>query len=292
MEISYFPGCTLKMHGKNFEKTALTVLNKFDINVMELKEWYCCGVVFSLSSDNLMHQLAPIRSLIKAKESGNKRLLTLCSMCYNTLKRASLLVSNDEEKRKKINDFMYREETGFKGDEIEIVHILKLIEEINFDKIKKKIIKKVDGLKIAPYYGCLLLRPKEIAIDSPELPSIMEKIFEAVGCESVYFPFKTECCGSYQIVNEKKIVIEQTKKIITSARKNGADLVVLSCPLCAYNLDSVQKEIKEKEADFETTPIFYFTQLLALFMGIDPAINDFSLHCIDPRPMLEEKGLI
>lgn len=292
MEISYFPGCTLKTKAVNFENTALAVLKKFDIDAKELNNWFCCGAVFSLASDNLMYQLSSIRTLIKAKETGNKRLLTLCSMCYNTLKRAALLVQNDEEKRKKINDFMYKEETEFNGDEVEVVHILKLFEEIGLEKIENNVEKKVNGLKVAPYYGCLLLRPKEIAIDSPEDPAIMENILEAAGCESVYFPFKTECCASYQIVNKKEIVMERTKKIVRSALKNGADLIVLNCPLCDFNLDAVQEELKLSDSNFETIPVLYFTQLIALIMGIDPEINDFALHNVDPRPLLEKKGLL
>lgn len=292
MDISYFPGCTLKTYGKNFETTALAVLEKFNINVIELSDWFCCGAVFSLASDNLMYQLAPIRTLIKAKETGNKRLLTLCSMCYNTLRRASLLVREDEEKRKKINDFMYKEKTEFNGDEVEVVHLLKILEEIGVDEIKKKAVKQIDNLKIAPYYGCMLLRPREIAIDSSEEPTIMEKIFESIGCESVYFPFKTECCASYQIVNQRDVVKNRTRKIVNSALKNGAELILLSCPLCGFNLDAVQGDIKNEDKEFETIPVLYFTQLLALIFGIDSNINDFSLHYIDPRPILERKGLL
>jgi heterodisulfide reductase subunit B len=120
----------------------------------------------------------------------------------------------------------------------------------------------------------------------------MEKIITAAGCENVYFPFRTECCGSYQIVNEPDIVKDRAKKIVSSAVKNGADLMVMLCPLCYYNLDEVQIEIQKEDSGFQTIPVLYFTQLLALLMGIDPDINDFSLHSVDPRPILKRKGLL
>lgn len=292
MELSYYPGCSLKSAAVNYERTALAVLSLFDIKTVELTDWVCCGSVFSLVSDNLMYQLAPVRVLIRAKETGNKRLLTLCDMCYNTLKRASLFVENDEEKRNKINEFMTYEQTEYHGGEVKVIHMLSLLDEIGPEEIKKRVKKKFANLKVAPYYACQLLRPKEIAIDSPEEPTIMERMFEAVGCEPVYFPFKTECCGSYQIVNQKEIVMDRTKKIVTSAVKNGAEIMVLSCPLCNYNIDAVQKDLKEQQSDFETIPILYFSQLLALILGIDPSLNDFSLHHIDPRAILEKKGLL
>lgn len=292
MDISYYPGCSIKTAGINFERTAIEFLRLFNITAHELRDWYCCGVMYSMASDNLMHQLAPIRTLIKAKESGNKTLLTLCSMCYNTLKRAEIFIKSDEEKRKKINEFMDLEQTKYSGDEIKVIHILELLRDIGLEKIKNKVQKRVNSLKVASYYGCLLTRPKEVAIDSVEEPTVMERILAAIGCESVYFPFKTDCCCSFQVVNARDIIMDRTRKIITSAIRNGAEMIVLCCPLCDYNLDAIQKEIKEKDKIFQTIPILYFTQLLSLFFGIDPSINNFSLHYIDPRPTLEKKGLL
>jgi len=292
MDIAYYPGCTLKTKGINFEKTALAFLELFDVNAVELEDWYCCGVMYSQTTDNLMHQLAPIRTLIKAKESGSKELLTLCSMCYNTLKRSQLFIQSDEEKREKINNFMDRE-IDFNGDEVEIVHILNLLEQIGVDKLRAKIEKDVSDIKFAPYYGCVLTKPKEISIvPNPEDPEIIEEILEGIGFESVYYPFKNECCGSFQVVNQRDIVKERTRKIVSTAINNEADFIVLTCPLCFYNLDAVQKDIKKEDEHFKTIPILYITQLLALAYGLDPDLNDFSLHHIDPRPTLERKGLL
>ncbi|MCG2714892.1 MAG: heterodisulfide reductase, subunit B [Candidatus Marinimicrobia bacterium] len=292
MQVSYYPGCTLKTNAKNFETSALAVLDRLGVTARELEDWYCCGVCFSQTSDNLMQQIAPIRTLVKAKESGNPQLLTLCTMCYNTLKRSIEFIKADEEKLGTIHKFMDREATRFYGDEVEVIDVLSLIKLIGLDKLKEAVVKKVEDLKIASYYGCMLLRPKEIAIDSPDDPSIMEDIIMASGCENVYFPFRTECCGSYQIVNEPDIVKTRAKKIIGSAVKNGADLMVMLCPLCYYNLDEVQVEIRKEDPGFQTLPVLYITQLLALLMGLDLDIHNFSLHSVDPRPVLKRKGLL
>ena len=292
MDISYYPGCSIKTSGINFEKTALEVLRLFNITVHELEDWYCCGVMYSMASDNLMLQVAPVRTLIKAKESGNKKLLTICSMCYNTLKRAEIFIRNDEEKRRTINEFMDLERTEFNGDEVEVVHILQLFEYIGLEVLSSKMKKKKSTIKIAPYYGCLLTRPREVAIDSVEEPMIMERVLNAAGYDTVYFPFKTECCCSFQVVNVRDIVKDRTRKIVSSAVSNDADMLAVCCPLCDYNLDAVQKEIKEQDSSFQTVPVLYFTQLLALLFGIDPSINDFSQHYIDPRPTLQRTGLL
>jgi heterodisulfide reductase subunit B len=284
------PGCTLKTNAKNFEVTALEFLDIFGIEAVELEDWFCCGTTFSLASDNLMYQLAPIRTLIKAKESGNRKLLTLCSMCYNTLKRAQILVGEDREKRNKINDFMYKESAEFTGEDVEVVHLLSIIkEDIGFEKVKEKVSGET-GIRVAPYYGCLLLRPENIALDSPEDPQIMEELFSTLGCEPVYFPLRTECCGSYQVVDNEEIVREKTHEIVTNAGKNGADVIVTSCPLCSFNLDFTQNEVKKKYSDFKPLPVLYFTQLLLVLMGRD--YGDPALHNVDPAPILKEKALL
>lgn len=292
MHIAYYPGCTLKTTGINFEKTTLALLQLFNIHAVELEDWYCCGVMYSQTTDNLMHQLAPVRTLIKAKESGSPRLLTLCSMCYNTLKRTQRFLQQDEEKQQRINSFLDRE-IDLRGDEVEVIHLFNLLEEIGVESLREALPKPVDNLRVASYYGCLLTRPKEVAIvEEIENPTIMETLLEALGCRPVYFQFKTECCASFQIVNEPDLVKQRTQKIITAAVSNGAEILVLSCPLCRYNLDALQQDIKHEDQDFQTLPVLYFTQLMALAYGIDPALNDFSLHHIDPRPVLEQKGLL
>jgi heterodisulfide reductase subunit B len=287
------PGCTLKTKAKNFETTTLKLLELLDVRTEELTDWYCCGTTYSLASDNLMNHLAPVRTLVKAKESGLEELLVLCSMCYNTLRRAQELVCSDEEKRRKINEFMYDEETDFRGDEVRVLHLLTVLQErVGFDSLKEKLVKDVRSLKVATYYGCMLLRPREIAVDpEAEYPSIMEDLFAACGIQSVYFPFNTECCGSYQTVNEKQVVLSRTKAITQSAVKNGADLIVTSCPLCYYNLDAYQPKVAEATPGFRMIPVMYISQILALLAGLEES-QDFSLHAVDPRPLLRAKGLI
>ena len=290
--ISYYPGCTLKTKAANFECTALAVLDHAGIRIVELKDWYCCGATFSLACDSLMYQLSPIRNLIRARESGNSRLLTLCSMCYNTLKRAALFAQDGEDRVETMNSLMSLEQTEYKGDEVDVVHILNVLDELGEDRIRELTVDRSCDLRVAAYYGCLLLRPREIAIDEMENPDIMERMMTAIGCEPVYFPFRNECCASYHVVSRRPAVAERTRKIVESATGNGADVIAVSCPLCSYNLDAVQQEIKKEDPDFRTIPILYLTQLIALRMGLNPRGHDFALHYVDPQPILEQRGLL
>jgi heterodisulfide reductase subunit B len=285
MKIPYYPGCTLKSTAKNFEDTTRAVSEVLGIELLELPRWNCCGTVYSLSSDDLMHQLAPIRNLIRVQEMGYDRVTTLCSMCYNTLEQANQLVKSDPEKLEKMNSFMDTEE-DYRGG-VEVIHYLSLLRDtIGFEELPVKI--PLNGLTVAPYYGCLLLRPEEVSIDNPEKPTIMTELLTALGAEVVDHPYKLECCGSYHTVDYRDVVCEKTYSILTSARKRGADAVVLSCPLCEFNLDFRQKDV---ERELAPMPILYFSQLLALALGIDDNFG-FDLHYVNPEPLLKKKGLL
>ena len=292
MKISYFPGCTLKANAKNFEDSTLCALKKLGLEVEELRRWNCCGTVYSLATDDIIHHVAPIRNLIFSKEANADALVTLCAMCYNTLKRANNRFKNNAEDRDIINRFMDAEGLAYKGD-VKVLHLLEVLRDvIKFENLAQKVVRPLKDLKVASYYGCLLVRPKEIGLDNVENPQVLENLMSVLGAQPVDFPHKTECCGAYQTVDNPKIVAERTYQILTSARARGADVVAVSCPLCAFNLDNRQKETVDLYSDFKKMPILYFSQLLGIALGCPVEALRFDLHDVDPKPVLKRKGLI
>ena len=283
MKVLYYPGCTLKTSARNFEDSAIASLKVLGVDLVELKRWNCCGTVYSLTSDDLIHKVAPIRNLIRVKEQGegDDRVVTLCSMCYNTLKQANDFFKGDKESRDKMNDFMDRE-IDYNGD-VKVLHLLTFLKEvIGFDNVAKKVKNKLSNLKVASYYGCLLLRPQNAAIDNPENPTILEDLFTSLGIEVVNFPYKNECCGSYNTVNAVDLIVERTYRIINSARSLGANIIATSCPLCQFNLDRRQKDVKEKYYDFEEMPVVYFTQIMGRAFNVERESLRVDLNYVEP----------
>jgi heterodisulfide reductase subunit B len=292
MKLSYFPGCTMKNHARNFEESTMFALKELGVEVEEIKRWNCCGTVYSLSADDVMHQVAPIRNMIRAKEAGADQLMTACSMCYNTLKRANQRTRAHPEDLQRMNAFMYDEPVDYQGD-VEVVHALEVVrDQIGFDAVKKKVVKPLTGLKVACYYGCLLVRPREIAFDDSENPTSLENLVTALGGTPVNFSHKTECCGAYQTVDKPKIVADKTYQILSAARSHGANIVAVSCPLCAFNLDHRQETTLEIHPDLHTMPIVYFSQLMAIALGGDESVLRLDLHHTPPGPLLTESGLL
>ena len=266
------------------------------IELVEIPRWNCCGAVASLTADDMMHQVAPIRNLVRVQEMNEEgmvdneyRLVVFCSMCFNTLKRANLKVKNDAEALKTINEFMDREE-DYEG-KVKVLHFLEILREMGFYELKDKVRKPLKGLKIAPYYGCTLLRPREVGIDNPEAPTIMEEFVKALGAEVVDNPLKSLCCGSYHTVEHKEIVAERAYAIINAARKAGADMMITACPLCAFNLDDRQEVTKKLHPEFKTMPVLYFTQIMALALGLEDKAG-LEENYVDARPLLRERDLL
>ncbi|MGC9197101.1 MAG: CoB--CoM heterodisulfide reductase iron-sulfur subunit B family protein [Syntrophobacteraceae bacterium] len=268
MKVSYYPGCTLKTKAKHLEDSALASLAALGVEIRELPRWNCCGAVHSLADDDLIHHVAPVRDLIRAMDEGSERLVTLCSMCYNTLARANLLMRNDEVKRKTINDFM-TEEHDYHG-EVEVDHMVPFLRDVvGWDNVRAKVKVPLSGMKIASYYGCTLVRPKNVAIE-PVAGKIMNEFVEALGAEAVDFSANTLCCGSYQVLAHPDSVSHVVGEIIQSASQAGADALILSCPLCEYNLLKKQDELLQNQKIARRMPVFYFSQLLAMALGLGP----------------------
>lgn len=279
-ELTYYPGCTHRETARHLGESALVVTEQLGYRLKEMPDWECCGTVHGLCGDDLIHQVAPVRNLARVEAAGYDRVCTLCAMCYNTLSQANMMVRGNREGLDALNLFM-DEEPDYHGG-VEVVHLLQLLREIGMGEIRSRVKRPLSGLRVMPYYGCLLLRPKQVAIDTIERPTLMQEILKSMGAEAVADPRSTQCCGSYHTVTRREVVETRVREIVGSARRRGADAIALSCPLCEFNLDVRQEG---------EMPVLYLTQLLALSMEREEACH-FELHRVDPRPLLRSRGLL
>lgn len=284
MRLPYFPGCTLHSKAQNFDASARVAAQALGIFMEELPDWTCCGATFSMAADSAMGLVAPTRILAAAKEAGT--LLTLCSFCYNTLKRTNHVIATDAEQRRKVTTFLDAEY----GGNVRTVHLLEVLrDEIGFDALAARVSRRLEGLKVAPYYGCLLLRPAaEVGFDDPERPTVLADFLTSLGCDVVDFPHKTECCGSFVAVSSPEAAQACSARILDSAATQGAEMLAVSCPLCQYNLDRVQRRVQTDRVRLPALPVVYFSQLLAIALGCEEACLHLSAHVVDPRPRLSE----
>ncbi len=298
--LHYYPGCTVKEKTTNLDDSTHAAMEILGYELKEPDNWTCCGAEFPLTEEKIIGLAAPARILRQVELEGGDKVFTVCSFCFNVLKRTNEAILTDPLKYKRINSYLKddikidhitkKKTTNFPeyNGNVTVFHLLEFIrDEIGYEKVRSLLKRDLSNVKVVPYYGCRLLRPKgSISIDEPDDPSIFEEFLENIGCTVIDFPFKQECCGSYLSVSLPEAASEASYNILRSAKLNGADAVALSCPLCYYNLDRRQDRIKEKFLDFTGMPILFFTQLLAWALGVEEKILGLDQHYFSPHSVL------
>jgi heterodisulfide reductase subunit B len=274
----YFPGCSLRTVAKDFDASAKASARSLGLELREMQGWLCCGAVFTNTPENLITQAGPSRILGRA-HAESSTLVTLCAGCYNVLRRTSQQAEHDQARQDQINAF---NEERYNGG-VSVLHFLEILrDKVGFDKIAQSVKTPLQGLPVGAYYGCLLLRPyREMRLDDPHRPSILEKLLVSLGATAIDYPSRAECCGSYLGVGSPEKVEPLSSGIVQSARSCGAKILAVSCPLCKYNLEVCQSPGTSTDSNF--LPVVYFTQLLGLALGLDPEqleLNSQQLHAI------------
>jgi len=283
IKVPYYPGCTLSTTAKGFDNALRASTLALGLELVELPEWNCCGATFPLLVDNVLDLAGPARILVAARDAG-ERLAVACTTCYNVLRRTHLALAADEGRREKLSFFIEAECDG----NLRVLDVLQILrDEIGFDEIARRVTKPLAGLKAAAYYGCMVLRPPgEVAYDDPENPRVLDDLLIALGAETVDYPHKGECCGSYLAVLSPEVTASMVRTILFSAEKNGAQLVVTNCPLCQFNLDRQQAEMARQHSDFHQMPVLYYSQLLSVALGLEAVDACWERHYVSPEPML------
>ena len=258
MVFSYYPGCTLRTKAKELDRMACDAAAALGIELREVPEWQCCGGVYPTPTDAVATRLSSVRALMAAREAGTP-LVTVCSACYNVIKRVNEDMKNNEEIRNKVNNYM-KNNVPYCG-EVKVYHYIELLRDVvGYDELAKKVVNPLKGEKIGAYYGCLLLRPgKELMFDDPENPEAIEGLIRALGATPVKYAQRNECCGGYVTLEDRAQAEKRSGKVMSSFEEYGADSVITACPLCMYNL---------RKNSASSLPVIYFTELLAEALGI------------------------
>ena len=300
MKVGYYPGCTLKDKARSLDDTTRLAVELLGSELVEIPDWTCCSATTPLTETKIANLIPQTRLLIKTRDAGFDTVVTTCPFCFSTLRMTNKIFSEDELKSKRINSYLAEDRRLREYDEpppefvpyagtVKVIHLLEwLRDHVGFDAIGSLAKNRLAGLKVAPFYGCQLLRPAgALRIDDPEDPSIFEKFLEVLGIKVIDFPERIDCCGSYLGIARPEATIRASNAILTAARIRGADLIAVTCPLCFYNFDNLQPKILNKYPDFRAIPVMYFTQLLALALGAPISKIGIGDHVVSPVPLLE-----
>lgn len=311
MPYLYYPGCSLHSTAEEFNDSAQALLTILGLDYEEIEDWNCCGATPAHATSEFLTAALPLRNLVNAerqverwrREAGPKpapgdvagtqapapvEILVPCAACYNAFRLAEHLVRDGGAEGRQLNQEI-AEITGrsFKGL-VTVRHPLEVLSRPQaLAKLRALTGRPLKGLKVACYYGCLLVRPSKIVAfePNPEHPEAMDSVMTALGAQPVRWSRKTDCCGQSMSMSESELVVELTNRVTQAAREAGADAVVTACPLCMMNLDSRQKPA----AGDIPLPVFFFTELAAVATGVDPnrAQRWWKRHLTDVGPALK-----
>jgi heterodisulfide reductase subunit B len=288
MKYAYYPGCSLHSTAVDYQQSIDSVFKKLTIELQEIEDWTCCGASAAHVSDVLLPLALPAKDLWKAEKMGLE-VVAPCAACYNRMRQANHKLRENAELRRKINQVLQAEYRA----QVKVRHISDVVvNEYGLDAIAKLLEKDLKGMKVACYYGCLSARPQKIvAFDDPVYPSYLDRLIRTLGGESIEWPFKTECCGGSFSVSKKDVVLKLTHDLLEMAKNLGAEALVVDCPLCQFNLDFRQEEVEKQYGAHYALPVFYFTQLLGLSLGLQGGALGLKKLNVDPFPLLERKNL-
>jgi heterodisulfide reductase subunit B len=265
---AYFPGCSLEKTQRGYDASVREVFALLGVELAEIEDWNCCGATVYMSVKETVSLAVSARNLALAERMGMD-LLAPCSSCFTTLAKTNRVMRSIPEMHRDVNEALAAGGLSYQG-ETRVRHPLDvLMNDIGIETILTKQTRPLRGLRIAPYYGCQIVRPDK-QFDDRENPILMDLLFSRCGGEVVPFPHKVRCCGGMLMTTFEETALKLNMELLACAEQNGAEVIVTTCPLCHFNLEAYQDRINDRYGTRFAVPILYFTQLLGIALGSDP----------------------
>jgi len=263
---SYFPGCSLEKMALSYHQSAMQTTNAVGVEMKEIEDWNCCGATTYFHVDELLAYTLVARNLAMAEKAGHD-LVAPCSACYKNTYFTSKYLKEDKDLSDHINYALEQDNLKYSGS-IEVKHLMEVfVNDVGLEEIKERTTKPLAGLRIAPYYGCQIVRPKKDHEDVDN-PQFFEDLVSAIGADPVDFAYRLRCCGGSLIITSREAALTLVRNLLQSAVDIDADVIATACPLCQTNLEVYQMQVNQEFGTDFSIPIMYFTQLMGIAMGL------------------------
>lgn len=266
---AYFPGCSLETMAASYHVSLLEVARRLGIELEELEDWNCCGATAYSKVDELLATVLCTRNLALAAQRGPE-LLAPCNACYKNLWTTNAALRRDPELAEHMNYALEADHLHYDGT-VEVRHIISaFVTDDALASIRRQAGGHIKGLKVAPYYGCQIVRPRRPGEELAESdnPTYFEALLKAAGADPIPFPYKLRCCGAALMITNRLAAVQMLRDVLQSAVDGGAEVIATTCPLCQTNLECYQDEVNRVYGTSYAVPVLYFTQLLGLALGV------------------------
>lgn len=277
MTFGYYPGCSLHATSREFDESLRLISGPLGIDLAPIDDWNCCGATSAHATNHLLSVALSARNLALAEQQGHASVLAPCAACYNRLATARHEVAQDPELAARMPDLIGR---PFEN-RVRVLNVVEVLRDLA-PAIRNLASHPLRDMKLACYYGCLLVRPAAVThFDDAEDPHSMEEVVAATGAAPVNWPQRVDCCGGAFSLARTGSVIRLGRAIIDGARAAGADAIVVACPMCHSNLDLRQKAIARKDPGTSAMPILFVTQVVGMALGLPPKSLGLQRHFVN-----------
>jgi heterodisulfide reductase subunit B len=284
---AYYPGCALETMGASYHLSAVETALKLGVELQEMDDWNCCGATPYSHIDVLLAETLCARNLAIAEKQGLD-LVAPCSGCYRNMYFANAALKKDADLAEHMN-FALEEDDLHYSCTIGVHHLIQVFaEHVGLDAIKEQVSHPLKGLRVAPLYGCHIVRPRKEGEGVEEVggPTLFEDLIRAIGAEPIDYSHRLRCCGGSLIATNRKAALAMLRELLQSAVNAKADVIATACPLCQINLELYQGEVnREYDTEF-AIPVMYFTQLMGLAMGVRPKRLGIGKEIVPPTKVL------
>ncbi|RME20600.1 MAG: disulfide reductase [Candidatus Zixiibacteriota bacterium] len=283
-EYAYYPGCSLEHTASPYDKSVRAVFAALGVNLREIEDWNCCGATMYMSVKKIVGYAISARNLALAQNMGLE-ICAPCSSCYTILRKANRHIAWDPRERERINEALKAANLSY-DTIVKVRHPLDiLVHDVGLETIRAAVVRPLTGVKVAPYYGCQIVRPHG-GFDDVDNPMTMDKLFTALGADVIDYPCKVRCCGGMLMTTEEEVALKLNYNLLLRARDMEADVMATACPLCQMNLEAYQSNINKAYREHFHMPIVYFTHLLGLALGIAPEKMGMDKLIVEPEKLL------
>ncbi len=291
----FYPGCSLQRTARPYLDSMMAICDAIGIELEEIQDWNCCGATEYIAVHHLAAYALIARNLALAAQqaNGTRTVTAACSACYLNLAKTDSYLRNDPALNEQVNTALAAGGLQYVPGTVKIRHLLDLIiNDVGLEKVKSKVVRPLSGLRVAPYYGCMIARPdREHRWDNVEHPMALDRLMKVLGAEVVDYPLKTHCCGGHMTQINLPVAYELIRQLIHGAAQYRTDVIVTLCPMCQLNLDAYQGDMNRYFHTSDQMPILYFTQLMGLAFGLEPDALGIGREFVDARPALSRIGI-
>ncbi len=286
----YYPGCSMESSARAYRDSLAAIAGPLGIDLREIDDWNCCGATEYLGLSRLPAYALIARNLALAEQArdGSEAVVASCSACFLNLSKANHAMAESAAFSAQVNEALAAGGLHYTPDAVKVRHLLDVIvREVGLDAVRRRVTRRLRGLKLAPYLGCMVIRPDyDGRWTDRERPSELDRLLVALGAEVVDYPLKTDCCGGHMTQIGPATAFAMIRRLVDGAERAGADLMVTVCPMCQMNIDAFQREMNAYFRTSHQMPIVFFTQVIGLAFGIAPEALGFGRELVDARPAL------